>query len=38
MDRALDLTVPGLGHSVIRGSGCPADRSMVRRELYCLIS
>ena len=34
--RALAVTVPGIGHSVIRGSDFSAIRSMVRRECYCL--
>jgi len=36
--RASEVTVLGIGHSVIRGSGFPANRSMVRRELYCLLA
>lgn len=34
--RASDLTVPGLGHSVIRG--LVTNRSMVRRESCCLLA
>ena len=33
---ASEFSVPGFGHSVIRGSGAPADRSMVCRESRCL--
>jgi len=36
MERALDVTVPGIGHSVIRG--LVTDRSMVRRVFCCLIT
>ena len=35
----LDSTVPGIGHSVIRGFGFRlTDRSMVRRERYSLLA
>jgi len=34
MERALDLTVPGNGHSLIRGLGTAGQ--WFRRELYCL--
>lgn len=34
-----DVSVPGFGHSDIRGFGLfLTDRSMVRRELYRLIA
>jgi len=36
--RVSDVTVSGIGHSVIRGSDCSANRSMVRRERYSLAS
>ena len=38
-EKALDISVPGIGHSDIRGFGSLlTDRSMVRREPCCLLA
>ena len=35
-EKSLGVSVPGIGHSDIRG--LVTDRSMVRREFYCLAA